>query len=74
MSANIQDELTARAVHALLAELVEKKYNHWCPTPETQELTIKKRVALAKLDGEDVLQSKNIHDIWAWSLPVSPTM
>jgi hypothetical protein len=71
MSATLNDDLTARAIHALFAELQDKKYSHWCPTPETQELTMKKRDAASKLDGETILTAKSVHDIWAWSIPVS---
>jgi len=56
------------AIHALFHELQQKKYVHWCPTPETQELTMRKRAALAKLDGEDIVAARSVHDLWGWSL------
>ncbi|KAG9038658.1 hypothetical protein FRB95_000247 [Tulasnella sp. JGI-2019a] len=51
------------AIQALFSELEEKRYTHWCPTPETQELTMRKRAALSKAAGEDILVARTVHDI-----------
>lgn len=70
----VKDDPTATAIHTLLNELEVKRYSHMCPTPETQQLTMKKRTELAKLANEYQLTAKSVHDVWAWSIPVSRTI
>lgn len=65
------DELIGKAVHSLFAELSEHSYSHACPTPETQELTMRKRKQTSELAGEKALLAQSLHDVWAWSIPVT---
>ncbi|KAF8314732.1 S-adenosyl-L-methionine-dependent methyltransferase [Clavulina sp. PMI_390] len=64
-------DLGVKALNALLGELTLHKYSHACPTPETQELTMRKRKLASRRSGEPKLLAKTLHDIWAWSLPVA---
>lgn len=62
-----KSDLFSATVLALLDKLQNHGYDHLCPTPETQAFALAKR---QKVAGGQPLSSKNLHDIWGWSLPV----
>ncbi|KAG8926724.1 hypothetical protein FRC02_008716 [Tulasnella sp. 418] len=62
---SIKADVKARAIHRLLSDLQQKSYQFFCPTPETQEISINKRIQLSE---KELLTAKSVHDIWGWSI------
>lgn len=70
-AASTGDERRAVAILTLLEELQAHRYDHLCPTPETQRFALAKR---QKIAGNGVLYAKSLQDVWGWSLPVHKTV